>query len=165
MKKLILLIVVIISSQLLLSQTTITTNHINNNGNGSITFNVQNTNATDIIITDVQCHLGTNAANNFQLLYNTSPIIDFAAPWGGGVVGAGQNGWILAGSAIVNSNTANGIVTAISGLNIIVPAGLTYQFGFAANTIQYMTLTNKSTWVVSWGRRVNRTSPRNSISC
>jgi hypothetical protein len=53
MKKLILLIVVIISSQLLLSQTTITTNHINNNGNGSVTFNVQNTNATDIIITDV----------------------------------------------------------------------------------------------------------------
>jgi hypothetical protein len=142
MRKLILLIVVLISSQLLMSQTTITTNHINNNGNGSITFNVQNTNATDIIITDVQCHLGTNAANNCQLLYNTSPIIDFAAPWGGGVVGAGQNGWILGGSAIVNSNTANGIVTAISGLNILVPAGLTYQFGFAANTIQYMTLTN-----------------------
>ncbi len=124
------------------SQTTVSTNHINNNGNGSVIFNVQNTNAFDIIITDVNCHLGTSAANNIQLLYNTTPYTDLAAPWSFGLVGAGQNGWIAAGTAVVNSNTANGIVNALTGLSLTIPAGATYQLGLSASTMQYMTLTN-----------------------
>ena len=100
------------------AQTTITTTHTNNNGNGSVIFNVQNTNAFDIIVTDVQCHLGTIATNNVQLLYRTTPFVDLAAPWDFGTVGAGQNGWISAGTGVVsNSNTANGIVPAT--LNVI----------------------------------------------
>jgi hypothetical protein len=122
------------------AQTTVSTNHTNNNGNGAVIFNVENTNTYDIIITDLQCHLGTSAANNVQLLYNTVPYYDNAAPWGFGTVGAGQNGWILAGSGTVNSNTANGVVTALSGLSLTIPAGLTYQLGFSATTLQYMTL-------------------------
>jgi hypothetical protein len=121
------------------AQTTITTSHTNNNGNGSVTFNVHNTNVYDIIITDISCHLGTNASNNLQLLYNTTPIND-PAPWNGGVIGDGQNGWILAGSAAVNSNTANGTVAAISNMSLVIPAGATYGLGFSGTTIQYMTL-------------------------
>jgi hypothetical protein len=125
------------------AQTTITTTHTNNNGNGSVTFNVQNTNAFDIIVTDIQCHLGTTATNNIQLLYNTNPYVDLAAPWDFGTVGAGQNGWISAGTGVVsNSNTANGIVPVLSGLFLIIPAGQTYQFGLSATTMQYMTLTS-----------------------
>jgi hypothetical protein len=124
------------------AQITLNTTHTNNNGASSIIFNVQNTNANDIIVTGVNCHLGTNAANNLQLLYRTTPFVDNAAPWDNGIVGAGQNGWILAGTAVVNSNTTNGIVPAISNLNLIVPAGATYQLGFSGTTIQYMTLTN-----------------------
>lgn len=124
------------------SQTTVTTTHTNNNGLGSVTFNVQNTNTFDVIVTAIQCHLGTNAANNLQLLYRTTPFVDNATPWDFGAIGAGQNGWISAGTAVVNSNTANGIVPAISNMNITIPAGQTYQFGFSGTTIQYMTLTN-----------------------
>ena len=48
------------------AQITLNTTHTNNNGASSIIFNVQNTNANDIIITGINCHLGTNAANNLQ---------------------------------------------------------------------------------------------------
>jgi len=124
------------------AQTVINTNHPNNNGNGSVTFEVQNTNAYDIVIIGAQCHLGTTPTNNIQLLYNTSPDVDTAPPWSFGVVGAGQNGWISAGTGVVsNSNTANGIVSVLSNLSLTVPAGATYQLGLSATTMQYSTLT------------------------
>jgi hypothetical protein len=124
-------------------QTTINTNHPNNNGNGSVTFNVQNTNGFDIIITGIQCHLGTTATNNIELLYRTTPFSDFAAPWDFGTVGSGQNGWISAGTGVVsNSNTANGIVTALSSLSLTIPAGATYELGLSATTMQYSSLTS-----------------------
>nr|MDH4472113.1 GEVED domain-containing protein [Fluviicola sp.] len=138
--KLLLVVFCGVVSSWLHSQTTVSTNHTNNNGNGSVIFNVQNTNAFDIIITGVNCHLGTNAANSIQLLYNTTPYNDLAAPWGFGVVGPGQNGWISAGTATVNSNTANGVVNALSSLSLTIPAGATYQLGLSATTMQYMTL-------------------------
>ncbi|MFO1516342.1 MAG: hypothetical protein U1F22_05405 [Lysobacterales bacterium] len=124
------------------AQTVINTNHPNNNGNGSVTFSVQNTNAYDIVITGIQCHLGTIATNNIQLLYNTSPYVDNAPPWDFGTVGAGQNGWIAAGSGVIsNSNTANGIVPVLTSLSLTIPAGATYQLGLSATTMQYSTLT------------------------
>jgi hypothetical protein len=122
-------------------QTTITTNHPNNNGNGSVIFNVQNTNAFDIIITSVQCHLGTTATNNIELLYRTTPFVDNAAPWDFGTVGAGQNGWISAATGFVsNTNTANGIVPALTFISLTIPAGATYQLGLSATTMQYSSL-------------------------
>jgi hypothetical protein len=124
-------------------QTVINTNHPNNNGNGSVTFEVQNTNPYDIIIIGVQCHLGTTATNNIELLYNTSPYVDSSPPWSFGTVGAGQNGWISAGTGVVsNSNTANGIVPVLTSLSLIIPAGATYQLGLSATTMQYSTLTS-----------------------
>jgi len=140
-KKLLWLGLSMLFSCFIYGQTTINTNHPNNNGNGSVIFNVQNTNAFDIIITGIQCHLGTTTSNNIQLLYNTSPYVDNAAPWSFGTVGAGQNGWISAGSAVVaNSNTANNIVTCLSSLSLTIPAGATYQLGLSATTMQYSSL-------------------------
>jgi hypothetical protein len=132
----------ILISSLLTAQITLNTTHTNNNGASSIIFNVQNTNANDIVITGVNCHLGTNAANNLQLLYRTTPLIDNAAPWDHGIVGANQNGWLPVATGVLNSNTANGIVPALTNLNLIVPAGATYQLAFSGTTIQYMTLTS-----------------------
>ena len=158
------------------AQTTVTTTHTNNNGNGSVTFNVQNTNAFDIIVTGVQCHLGTTTTNNIELLYRTTPVLDYAAPWDFGTVGAGQNGWISAGTGVVSaSNTANGIVPVLSGLFLIIPAGQTYQFGLSATTMQYMTLTSgagTNTFTaggvniitgdgISWGGTVYPSTPAN----
>ena len=122
-------------------QTTINTNHANNNGNGSVIFNVQNTNSYDISIIAIQCHLGTATINNIELLYRTSPYSDNSTPWSFGTVGAGQNGWISAGSGVVsNSYTGNGIVTALSSLYLTIPAGATYQLGLSATTMQYASL-------------------------
>ena len=81
MRKLFSLIVVLLSVFVAQAQITLNTTHTNNNGASSIIFNVQNTNTNDIIITGVNCHLGTNAANNLQLLYRTTPLVDAAAPW------------------------------------------------------------------------------------
>jgi hypothetical protein len=125
-----------------IAQTTVSTNHSNNNGNGLITFHLQNTNSYPIIVTGLNCHLGTTTTNNLELLYRTTAIYDYAAPWGAGTIGAGQNGWLSAGTGIVNSSTANGVVTALSGLNLLIPAGATYDMAFSANTLQYMTLTD-----------------------
>lgn len=124
-------------------QTIINTNHPNNNGNGSVTFNIKNNNAYDITIVEIQCHLGTTANNNIQLLYRANPYVDNAPPWGFGTIGAGQNGWAAAGAGVVlNSNTANGIVTVLSSLSLVIPAGATYQLGLSATTMQYSTLTS-----------------------
>jgi len=124
-------------------QIVINTNHPNNNGNGSVTFEVQNTNAYDIVITGAQCHLGTTTTNNIQLLYNTTPYVDTTPPWSFGTVGAGQNGWISAGTGVVsNSSTANGIVSVLSNLSLTIPAGSTYQLGLSATTMQYSTLSS-----------------------
>ncbi|WP_199120867.1 hypothetical protein [Pedobacter sp. ASV28] len=76
------------------AQTVISTNHVNNNSNALVTFNIQNTNNVPIVIRSISCHLGTIATNNVSLLYNLNPINDNALPWDGGIVGAGQNGWI-----------------------------------------------------------------------
>jgi predicted secreted protein len=125
------------------AQTVINTNHPNNNGNGSVTFNVQNTNAYDIIIIGAQCHLGTTPNNAIELLYNTNPYVDTAPPWDFGIIAAGQNGWISAGTDVVsNSNTANGIVSILPSLSLTIPAGATYQLGLSATTMQYSSLTN-----------------------
>ena len=124
------------------AQITLNTTHTNNNGASSIIFNVQNTNTNDIIITGVNCHLGTSTANNLQLLYRTTPLIDNAAPWDHGIVGANQNGWLPVATGTAVSNTTNGIVPALTNLNLIVPAGATYQLAFSGTTIQYMTLTS-----------------------
>jgi hypothetical protein len=125
MRKLFSLFVVLLSVFVAQAQITLNTTHTNNNGASSIIFNVQNTNTNDIIITGVNCHLGTNAANNLQLLYRTTPLVDAAAPWDHGIVGAGQNGWISVATGVANSNTTNGIVPALTNLSLIVPAGAT----------------------------------------
>jgi hypothetical protein len=135
-------VLALLLSTMLSAQITLNTTHTNNNGASSIIFNVQNTNANDIIITGVNCHLGTNAANNLQLLYRTTPLFDNTTPWDHGIVGANQNGWLPVATGVVNSNTTNGIVPALTNLNLIVPAGATYQLAFSGTTIQYMTLTS-----------------------
>uniref|UniRef100_UPI0031DB56C5 GEVED domain-containing protein n=1 Tax=Fluviicola sp. TaxID=1917219 RepID=UPI0031DB56C5 len=174
--KLLWLVAYSLFSCFLHGQTTITTNHVNNNGNGSVIFNVQNTNAFDIIITGVQCHLGTTTTNSIQLLYRTTPFVDNAAPWDWGTVGAGQNGWISAATGTVsNSNTANGIVPTLTNISLTIPAGATYQLGLSATTMQYSTLTSGAgvnTFTgggvnlltgdgISWGGTVYPSTPAN----
>ena len=142
-QKLYLLCVLFWCTLMSYGQTTILTNHPSNNGNGSVIFNVQNTNSYAIKITGVNCLLASAANNNIQLLYNTIPFSDNSPPWSGGIVGANQNGWVLAGTNnVLNSDPLYGIVTVLSNLSLIIPAGTTYQLGLSATAMQYSTLTN-----------------------
>ena len=140
-KHLLTLLVCWLGYGLAFAQTTVATNHTATNGNGSVTFEVENTNAYDIVITDVACHFDFADEQYVQLLYNTTPINQPGPGWTGGTVGAGQNGWQLAGSAtLFNTDNGDGVVPAISGMSLIIPAGATYGMAFSGVSIRYMDL-------------------------
>ncbi len=168
------MVVMIIPTQVN-AQTVISTNHLNNNNNALVTFNIQNTNSVPIVVRSISCHLDASPANNVSLLYNTNPVNDNAAPWNGGVVGAGQNGWIEGGSAVIsNSNTNDGVVPVLDGLTVTIPANTTYGFALSATTLRYSSLSLGSVNTfsgggvnlitgdgVSWGGTIAPSTPAN----
>lgn len=155
------------------SQIVISTNHTASNGNALVTFNVQNTTANAVILTGVSTHLNTATVNNVELLYRTTPI-NQPGTWTDGTVGAGQNGWISAGTATLNNtNNTNGVVPVLSGLSVIIPAGSTYGFALGATSVRYMDLgsgvnTFSSSGInlltgdgISWGGTIPPATPSN----
>ncbi|MFT3825444.1 MAG: T9SS type A sorting domain-containing protein [Chitinophagaceae bacterium] len=109
-------------------------------------------------------------------MVNTNPYYDNAPPWSFGTIGDGVNGWVQQGSTtLLSTNTANGIVPVLSGLEVLIPAGATYQLGFSASTLQYQTLTSgagTNTFTqggvsiitgdgISWGGTVYPSTPAN----
>ncbi len=118
------------------------TDHINNNGNGLITFNVSNTNSDAIVLTDVSTLIDNSGSITFTLYYNTTPINSSGGTWTQGAIGDGQNGWQIAGSATVNLTTGPSPQTVISGMTLVIPGGSTFGFALSATvTIPYETLT------------------------
>ena len=138
---LLLLTLVAVSVGKLDAQTTITTTHTNGNGSSMITFNVRNNNATTpIIITTVACALNTSTSNAWEVLYNPTAIASSGATWTQGNIGAGQNGWVSAGTGTA-ANTTGAVVTLSSTLSITIPGGQTYGIAVSATSVGYMTLT------------------------
>jgi anionic cell wall polymer biosynthesis LytR-Cps2A-Psr (LCP) family protein len=72
--KTLLLIFLTLFSILSFGQSTISTNFTNNNGSAIITFNFQNTNTTDVVITQVASATGTTGANNATLWYKPTNV-------------------------------------------------------------------------------------------
>jgi hypothetical protein len=107
---------------------------INNNGSGTVTFNLENTNSFDIIITDIDGVTGSSGSLTAELYYNLTPVsagpaaIDTSA------------GWHLAASGtftgVANSSTT---VTQnfLSGLSFLVPANTTYGMAVFATGQRY----------------------------
>src|ERR1041385_9201848 len=58
------------------AQTTLTTTttFLNNNGSGTVTFNLQNTNSSGVIITDIAGVAGSSGTQNVEFWYNPTPI-------------------------------------------------------------------------------------------
>lgn len=115
-----------------------TTTFANNNGNSLITFNFQNSNAYDVLITEVSSITGTTGANTAQLWYKPSAIA--GAP---GAIDAG-NGWTMVASqpfAGVANTTTSTAQLMMSGLSFNVPAGSTYGLAFVCTNLRYSTLT------------------------
>ncbi|MBS4044176.1 MAG: right-handed parallel beta-helix repeat-containing protein, partial [Chitinophagaceae bacterium] len=117
-----------------ISQTTLNTTAIsgfsNNNGSGTVTFNFQNTNSYGVMITDIEGIVGTtNAATTAAVWIKTTPIN--GAP---GAISA-ANGWTEVAngtfSGVANTTTLT-TQSFLTGLNIIIPGGVTYGMAITA---------------------------------
>ena len=108
---------------MLYAQTSISTNFTNNNGSSMITFNFQNTNANDVIITDIASVTSLTGANTATLWYNPNPInqttmsVSTATGW------TQVSAQPFTGVANTTTNVGQPMLT---GLNLIIPGGATY---------------------------------------
>ena len=138
MKKL-LLVSIALYSFIAFGQSTISTNFTNNNGSGMITFNFQNTNATDVIITEIASATGTTGANNATLWYKPTAINQTTM-----AVNTGT-GWTQVATqpftGVANTTTNIG-QPMLTGLSLIVPAGATYGLCLSVtSSMRYSTIT------------------------
>lgn len=138
MKRLLLFVFPLLSSLIFAQTSTVSTNFTNNNGSSIITFNFQNTNNFDIIITDVASVTGTSIANNATLWYNPTPINVITG------VNTGT-GWVQIATQPftgVANTTTNVPQTMLTGLSFIVPANTTYGLCLSLNSgLRYSTIT------------------------
>ena len=138
MKKL-LLVSIALYSFIAFGQSTISTNFTNNNGSGMITFNFQNTNATDVIITEIASATGTTGANSATLWYKPTAINQTTM-----AVNTGT-GWTQVATqpftGVANTTTNIG-QPMLTGLSLIVPAGATYGLCLSVtSSMRYSTIT------------------------
>src|SRR5688572_711329 len=132
----------------LFAQTTLNTNFTNNNGSGTTTFNLHNSNAYPIMITEVGGVTGTSGTQTAELYYKTTPVN--GAP---GAISA-ANGWNLAASGtftgVANSTTSTA-QPIITGASFIIPAGATYGIAVSSANLRYSTLPAGPTTVSAGG--------------
>jgi metal-sulfur cluster biosynthetic enzyme len=126
-------------------QTTLTTTYANNNGNGMISFNLENTNAYPVKITDIASVVSLSGSVGVQAWYNLTPVNSSTAP----PAVTAANGWTQFGSATitgVNNTTTTTSQPFFTGLNLVIPAGATYGIVVGASNgttgyLRYSTLT------------------------
>ena len=109
------------------AQTSITTTHTQNNTNKSVVFNVRNTNNYAVVVNAISCNLQTVGNDTCQILYNTTAINSSSSTWIQGLVGNGQNGWVLASTGVTSVATA-GVYRLNNSLTITIPPLSTYGF-------------------------------------
>ena len=116
-------LLLVLASNFVGAQTTISTNFVNNNGSSMITFNFQNSNANDVIITEIASATSTTGANNATLWYKPTAINQTTM-----AVNTGT-GWTQVATqpftGVANTTTNVG-QPMLTGLNLIIPAGATY---------------------------------------
>lgn len=116
----------------------VTTTFTNNNGNALITFNFENTNAYDVIITEISSITGTTGANSGSLWYKPGAIA--GSP---GAISA-ANGWTQIGpqafTGVANTTTSTPQLM-MSGLSLLIPSGATYGLAYTCTNLRYSTLT------------------------
>lgn len=120
-------ILVVLTSNFLGAQTTIATNFTNNNGSSIITFNFQNTNTTDVVITEIASATGTTGANSATLWYKPTAINQTTMAVN---TGAGWTQVATQPFTGVANTTTNVGQPMLTGLSLIVPAGATWTVSF-----------------------------------
>ena len=132
-------LLVVLTSTFVGAQTTIATNFTNNNGSSIITFNFQNTNATDVVITEIASATGTTGANNATLWYKPTAINQTTMAVN---TGAGWTQVATQPFTGVANTTTNVGQPMLTGLSLIVPAGATYGLCLSlTSSLRYSTIT------------------------
>jgi hypothetical protein len=137
--KIILGVVAMLLTSIVGAQTTISTNFTNNNGSSLVTFNFQNTNTNDVIITEIASVTSLSGANTATLWYNTTPINQATLAL------STAPGWTQVAAqpftGVANTTTNIG-QPMLTGLNLIIPAGATYGIALSlTGSLRYSTLT------------------------
>lgn len=127
-----------ITSQLTMGQISVTTTNtfLNNNGSGTVTFNLQNTNNYPIIIQEFHGVIGVTGTSSVQVYFNNTPLS------GPPLAFTTTNGWNLVASGSVASvaNTTTTVTQPfLTGLSIIVPANTTLGVAVFATSQRYFT--------------------------
>lgn len=122
-----------------IAQTTLstTTTFTNNNGSGTVTFNLQNTNVYGIIVTDIAGVTGSSGNLPVEVWYKTTPVN--GSPGNISVA----NGWIQAAAGTItgvpNTTTTN-TQPFFTGINLTIPANTTYGIAVFAQGQRYHTI-------------------------
>ena len=117
--------------------TTAVTGFANNNGSGSVSFNFQNTNSFDIIITDIEGIVTSAGANTAELYVKTTPI--------NGSPGAisSANGWnLVATQSFTGIGNTSTLTTQVfmAGISVTIPANTTVGMVVFATAQRYHTM-------------------------
>ncbi|MBL0046851.1 MAG: T9SS type A sorting domain-containing protein [Bacteroidetes bacterium] len=126
-----LALLLLVTSTVSQAQITISTTStfLNNNGSGTVTFNFENTNSSDVIITDIEGIVGTTANVSVDFWYKTTPLN--GSPGNISVA----NGWTLVATGTIAgvANTTTTVTQSFfTGLSFLVPAGANYGFAVSA---------------------------------
>jgi hypothetical protein len=112
----------------------------NNNGNGKVTFNFQNSNSYAVIIKDISSICSSSISTQTQVWYRTSALAHSTAA---GFPAVNTTNWTLASTqtitGVANSSTTTPQSFFNNSLSITVPAGATY--GFCINAASSSSLT------------------------
>jgi hypothetical protein len=127
-----------LASHLAIGQISVTTTNtfLNNNGSGTVTFNLQNTNNFPIIIQEFHGVIGTTATVPVEIYFNNTPLSGAPAAF------TTTNGWNLVASgtvAAVTNTTTTITQPFLTGLNLIVPANTTLGVAVFATSQRYFT--------------------------
>src|SRR5690625_4533595 len=127
------------------AQTTISTagSFSNNNGSGTVTFNFENSNSDDVLITEIKGVTGTSGNVAVEFWYHPNPVN--GTP---GVIST-ANGWIQVESGSitgVGNTTTTTLQDFFTNLNFIVPANTTYGFAVYAAGQRYYTISGNETF-------------------
>ena len=133
-----LIIVLMLAGICTKAQTTLSsTSFTNNNGSGTVTFNLQNTNGYDIIITSVAGVTGSSGSQTCEVWYKTTPL--------NGSPGAisTANGWVLGATGtftgVANTSTST-TQPFLTNTNVVIPANTTYAMAIFATSQRYSTI-------------------------
>lgn len=115
---------------------------LNNNGSGSVTFNLQNTNSYPIVISEIKGVVGYTGTSPVSLYYNPIPVSGAPAAI------TTANGWNLVASGSI-SGVANTTQTFLNGLNFTIPANTTYGILVSAISQRCFTMPTTGTTTIT----------------